>query len=166
MADLIRIRPDVAELLHAGLSNRAIARQLGVDAKATVAPARAALGLPKGKPGKKPAASAEDLFWRRVKPTDDGHMEWTGFYSSSGRGTPCLRHGGQNQTAYRIAFRIANGREPEGQALPSCGHHQCVKPGHHEDRADRAERRRRERAEQQREKRVDTLFAAIFGPPE
>jgi hypothetical protein len=168
----VSIRPDVAELLRAGLSNLAIARQLNVDAKATVAPARAALGLPKAKPGYKGAATAEDLFWRRAKPTDDGHMEWTGFTSA---GTPCLRYGGRNQTAYRVAYRIATGREPEGQALPSCGREHCVKPGHHEDRNDRAERRNREReerrraraeaaAERRREKRIDALYAAIFRP--
>lgn len=145
----MKIRPDVAELLRAGHSDAAIARQLHVDKK-TAAKAREALSLPKSKPGRRPAASAEDLFWRRVKPTDDGHMEWTGFSSA---GTPCLRHGGRNQTAYRVAYRIAKGREPEGKALPSCGLEHCVKPGHHADRADRAEARK-----------VDNLFAAIFGP--
>lgn len=145
----MKVRADVAELLRAGHSDAAIARQLHVDKK-TAAKAREALDLPKSKPGRRPAASAEDLFWRRVKPTDDGHMEWSGF--SSG-GTPCLRHGGRNQTAYRVAYRIAKGREPEGKALPSCGREHCVKPGHHADRADRAEARK-----------VDNLYAAIFGP--
>jgi Zn ribbon nucleic-acid-binding protein len=137
----MKVRADVAELLHAGHSNRAIARQLHTDAK-DVANAREVLGLPKAKPGKKPSGTAEDLFWRRVKPTDDGHMEWTGFHVAS---TPALRHGGRNQTAYRIAFRIATGRDPEGQALPSCGRQHCVKPGHHEDRADRTRRQQQER---------------------
>lgn len=152
MADLARIRPDVAELLRAGLSDRAIARQLNVDARATVAPARAALGLPRAKPGKKPAATAEDLFWRRARPTDDGHMTWDGYRSKDG--VPGLKHGGRFYTANRLAYRIANGRDPEGYALPSCGRDDCVKPGHHTDRADRAEARK-----------VDTLYAAIFGPP-
>lgn len=167
----MKVRADIAELLRAGHSDAAIARQLHVDKK-TAAKGRATLGLPKSKPGKKPAASSEDLFWRRVKPTDDGHMEWTGFSSA---GTPCLRHGGRNQTAYRIAYRIANGRGPEGQALPSCGREHCVKPGHHEDRADREKRQQQEReerakararaaAERQREKRVDALYTAIFEP--
>jgi hypothetical protein len=142
------IRADVAELLHAGHSDAAIARQLHVD-KTTAAKARAALGLPKAKSGIKGAATPEDLFWKHVKPTDDGHMEWTSFYIGT---TPGLRHGRKNHTAYRIAFRIANGREPEGHALPNCGRDHCVKPGHHSDRADR-----------ERERRVDALYTGIFG---
>jgi hypothetical protein len=144
----VKIRPDVAELLRAGHPDRAIARQLNVDAK-RVAKARTFLGLPKAKRGVKPAATPEDLFWRRVKPTDDGHMQWTGSHTA---GTPSMRHGGVVHTAYRVAFVIANGRDPEGYALPSCGHAHCVKPGHHNDRADR-----------DREKRVDALYAGIFG---
>lgn len=145
------VRADVAELLRAGYSDRAIGRQLNTDPKA-VSAARAALSLPKARPGKKPAATAEDLFWRRVQPTDDGHMEWTGY---SIGGTPALRHGGRHHTAYRIAYRIATGRDPEGNARPSCGRDHCVKPGHHADRADR-----------EREKRVDALYDGIFGKPE
>lgn len=146
----MKIRADVAELLKAGLSDTAIARQLGVDRERTVAPARAALGLPKHKPGRTAAGTPEDLFWKRVKPTDDGHMEWTGYRNNTG--APSIRHGGRNLSAYRLAYRIANGREPDGYALPSCGRDACVKPGHHGDRADRAEARK-----------VDHLYAAIFG---
>jgi hypothetical protein len=145
----MNVRADIAELLHAGCSDSAIGRQLGVDPKKTVARARAHLGLPKAKSGKKPAATPEDLFWRRVQPTDDGHMEWTGSRSA---GTPTLRHGGRQHTAYQLAFRITTGRDPEGYALPSCGRESCVKPGHHADRTDRA-----------REKRVNALYAGIFG---
>lgn len=145
----MKIRADVAELLRAGNSNRTIARQLHVDAK-DVAAAREVLSLPKAKSGSKAAASPEDLFWKRAKPTDDGHMEWTGYGTNSG--TPGLRHGGRFYTAYRLAFRIAAGRDPEGYALPSCGRDHCVKPGHHDDRADR-----------EREQRVDALYTGIFG---
>ncbi|MFD4786567.1 hypothetical protein ACFWN1_05695 [Streptomyces sp. NPDC058459] len=174
----MKVRADIAELLYAGLSDSAIARQLGVDRAAAVAPARAALRLPKAKPGPKAYASAEDLFWRRVKPTDDGHMEWTGFHV--GR-TPAMRHGGRNLTACSIAYRIANGRPAKGQARPSCGRDHCVMPGHHADQADRAHARARSKViqawagglrragralEREREKRVDALYAQIFGTPE
>jgi hypothetical protein len=146
----MNVRADVAELLRAGYSDRAIGRRLNIDPK-KVSDARTTLGLPKARSGKKPTATAEDLFWRRTQPTDDGHLMWTGSRSSSG--IPSLRHGGRNLSAYRIAFLIANGREAEGYALPSCGREECVKPGHHADRADR-----------QQEKRVDALYAGIFGP--
>ncbi|MGA5330980.1 hypothetical protein ACPCJT_20345 [Streptomyces griseoincarnatus] len=145
----MKIRADVAELLKAGLSDTAIARQLGVDRECTVAPARAALGLPKHKPGRTPASTPEDLFWRRVRPLDDGHMEWTGTRTN---GVPTLRHGGRVHTAYRVAFRIANGREPEGQAKPGCGRDGCVAPACQTDRITRAEARK-----------VDALYGAIFG---
>lgn len=155
----MRVRADVAELLRAGLSNQAIARQLGVDPVKTVARARAALGLPNVKSGIKPAATTEDLFWRRVKPTDDDHMEWTG---PTQGGTPILRHGGRIHTAYRIAYRIANGRDPEGNVYPSCVREHCVKPGHHADRIDREREKRQKRKAREREQRFDALYAAIF----
>jgi hypothetical protein len=120
----MKVRADVAELLRAGHSNRAIARQLHTDAK-DVAEARKVLGLPKAKPGKKPTGTAEDLFWRRAKLTDDGHMEWTGFRIN---GTPALRHGGKNITAYRIAFKIRHRREPVGNVTGVCGIDGCVHP--------------------------------------
>lgn len=150
------VRADVAELLRAGLSNRAIAFELHIDAKA-VAAAREALGLPKTKPGRRPAATAEDLFWRRAKPTDDGHMVWGGYVTSDG--VPGLRHGGSFHTAYRLAFRIATGRDPEGYALPTCDRTYCVKPGHQEDRVDRTNRVEA----RLQERRVDALYGAIFG---
>ncbi|MGQ5576043.1 hypothetical protein [Streptomyces sp. ECR3.8] len=142
------IRGDVRELLLAGHTNAEIARRLGIH-PSTPARARAYLGLPQRKPGRQAAATAEDLFWRRVKPDGD-HMAWTGYRNSTG--APSLRHGGRNLSAYRIAYRMATGREPDGYALPSCGRDGCVKPGHHADRADRAEARK-----------VDALFGAIFG---
>lgn len=140
------IRPDVAELLHAGYSNAAIARQLNTCAK-KVATQRAELGLPKSKSGIKPAATPEDLFWRRVKPADGGHFEWDGYRTNDG--TPSLRHGGRLLSANRIAFRIKHQREPEGYALPGCGHDRCVAPNHMDDRVIR--------------QRNKTAFAAIFG---
>jgi hypothetical protein len=145
----MKVRADVAELLHAGYSDTAIARQLGVDRARTVAPARAALGLPKAKSGYKAAATPEDLFWRRVRPLGDGHMEWTGYRNNSG--VPTLRHGGRCLSASRIAFRIANGREPEGHTRPNCGRDGCVAPACQADRVSRAE-----------DRKVDVLYAAIF----
>ncbi|MFC8676730.1 hypothetical protein ACFUEN_29095 [Streptomyces griseorubiginosus] len=130
----VMIRVDVARLLIAGHSDIAISRKLKADAN-VIARTRAQLGLPKVKPGNRPAASPEELFWHRVQPTPDGHMDWTGFRASNG--TLGLRHNGTFHTAYRIAYRIANNREPQGKAQPNCTHDHCVKPGHHDDRIDR-----------------------------
>lgn len=144
------IRADVAELLLAGLSDSAIARELGVDANCTVRPARAALGIPKVRPGRRPAATVEDLFWRRTQPVDDGHLIWTGYRSSEDAGgCPILRHGGRKHTAYRIAFRLKHGRDPEGKVTPTCERDGCVAPEHTEDRLIR--------------ERTAATFDAIFG---
>lgn len=147
----MNVRPDIAKLLRAGYSDRAIARQLSVDAVATVAPARAHLGLPKAKPGRKPAATPEDLFWRRVQPVDGDHLLWTGYINNGGADGACpvLRHGGKLLTAYRVAFKIRHGRDPEGKVTPTCDRHGCVAPDHTEDRVIR--------------ERTKTTYAAIFG---
>jgi hypothetical protein len=150
----MNVRADVVELLHAGYSDRAIARQLNVDPAKTVAPARAFLGLPKAKPGRKPAATPEDLFWLRVQPVDDGHILWTGHRQPAESGAcPVFRHGGKIWSAYRVAFKIRHGREPEGKVTPTCDRNGCVAPDHTQDRRIR-----------QSEKRVDALYDAIFEP--
>ena len=143
------IRGDVRELLLAGHTNREISRRLNVD-PSVPARARTLLGLPTSKPGPRPAATVEDLFWRRAKPTRDGHMTGTGYHVNSN--VPALRHGGRIHTAYRVAFRIANGRDPEGHAKPGCSVDGCVAPACQTDRATRAE-----------ERKIDRLHAAIFG---
>ncbi|NUO42459.1 MAG: hypothetical protein HOV82_10510, partial [Streptomyces sp.] len=135
------VRADVAELLRAGYGDRTIARQVGVSI-GSVTRARAELGMPKARGGIKGAGSIEDLFWRRVKPTDDGHLEWTGTITN--KGTPVLKWGGRsgrNHTAYRVAFRIANGTEPNGRTNATCGHPNCVAPDHVADAAVRYSRR-------------------------
>ena len=104
------VRPDIAELLHAGYGNRTIARQLAVPT-ATVEQARTALNLPKARRGIKPASSPEDLFWRRTQPTNDGHLKWTG--NRNTKGTPTIKWGGRNLSAYRVAYQIRHGAEPD-----------------------------------------------------
>ncbi|MFI0233101.1 hypothetical protein [Streptomyces sp. NPDC017086] len=124
------VRLDVEELLRAGYGDRTIARQVGVTIS-SVTRARALLRLPKARSGYKPAATAEDLFWRRARPTGDGHYEWTGSFNGS---TPFLKFGGRangrNLTAYRIAYRIKHGIEPSGTVRPVCGRRGCVAPDH------------------------------------
>lgn len=132
------VRPDVAELLHAGYGDRTIARQLSVPRRSVTA-ARTALGLSAGHRGTKPAASTEDLFWRRTRPAEGGHLEWTGYTYD---GLPILRHNGRRYSAYRIAFRIKNGREPVGHVRRGCDWDSCVHPRCMEDQTMRDQYKR------------------------
>lgn len=130
----MNIPPNVTELLRAGYGDRTIARQTGVTISSVTA-ARAELGLPKARGGHKKAASAEDLFWRRVRPVDgdDGHLEWTGHRNS--KGTPTFGWDGGRHSALRVAYRIRHGHNPEGYAFVACEHEGCVAPGHIGDSA-------------------------------
>jgi hypothetical protein len=120
-------RAAIVELLRAGHSDRAIARQVHVR-NTHVGEIRAQLGLPAHKAGPTPAGSYEDLFWRHAQPTDDGHWIWPNATANVRIG-----HEGPKQTASRIAFRIRYQREPVGQVRPGCGRRGCVHPGHVED---------------------------------
>lgn len=143
------LRSDIVNLLHQGLSDRAIGRQLHCDPR-VVSRTRTQLGLPQVKPGPPPPSPVEDLFWARTEPVEGGHLRWTGHHNN--RGLPCLRGGGRNGgllSACRIAFRIRTGREPEGNALPSCDYPRCVAPQHVSDAPER--------------ERDQHMLAAIFG---
>jgi hypothetical protein len=133
------IRQDVADMLRAGHSDRAIAKALGVDAVMTVRPARAALGLPKTRSGPKSAETLEALFYARTAPVEGGggHLRWIGHVGANG--VAVLRWQGVRYTAYRAAFEIHNGRPAQGKALPACGTPQCVAPGHVFDQPQRDE---------------------------
>lgn len=126
----MKIRTDVAELLHAGHSDRQITLQLHLDSR-TVADARRALGLSRHKSGVKPAATPQDLFHQRTRPVDGGHLEWTGYITSGG--TPFFRWRKRGYTAGRIAFAMRHHRQPVGYVRPGCGYPQCVAPDHVED---------------------------------
>jgi hypothetical protein len=137
----MKLRPDIVALLRQGLSDRAIGRQLRCDPKG-VARTRAALGLPQVKSGP-PPAPVEDLFWARVEPVEGGHLRWTGHHNSTG--VPSLRVGGRSgglRSAYRIAFTIRTGREPQGTVSSDCDHPGCVAPRHVADAAERARDRK------------------------
>jgi hypothetical protein len=139
------LHQDIVDLVRAGLSDAEISRRLSVDARRPSA-IRRTLGLPKHRPGRKPK-SAPDLFADRTQPREDGHLEWTGHRSP--HGLPLLRTGGKLETAYRVAFRIRHGREPQGHVKPGCGVDDCVAPDHVED----TPMRERNRA----------TYSAIFG---
>jgi len=114
----------IAELLHAGLSNQAIARQVHVRA-GRVKEVRDTLNLPSLPPGPRPSAPA-DLFWRRAQITDDGHMRWTG-------SSQTVRNGQRKIRVRRVAFTIRWHREPVGPVTASCDFDGCIHPDHVED---------------------------------
>ncbi|WP_330173041.1 hypothetical protein OG875_05180 [Streptomyces sp. NBC_01498] len=117
-------RAAIAELLQAGLTTKAIARRIHVHTR-TITAVRRELDLPPARPGPKPSAP-EAIFWRRTRPTDDGHLLWT----APGRQ---LRGGDNKVSVYRVAFRIGNQRDPVGNVMTGCGRNRCVHPAHVED---------------------------------
>lgn len=139
-------RAAIVELLRAGYGDRTIARQAGVTVS-SVTRLRADLGLPKAVGGTKKAASVEDLFWRRTRDAGDGHLDWTGHRDR--KGTATLHWERNVYTALRIAYRIANGADPDGYAHATCQHPGCIAPAHIGDSA-RTPRRGHHRAGGQR----------------
>ncbi|MER5875521.1 hypothetical protein ABT119_06270 [Streptomyces sp. NPDC001910] len=122
-------RAQIVELLRAGYSDRAIARQVHVRNTA-VGRIRTQLGLPKHNPGPSPAGSAEDQFWRRAQHTDDGHLLWPAY--TPGRAAR-VRYSGVQMSVHRIAFGIAHDREPVGKVRSGYKITGCVHPRHVED---------------------------------
>lgn len=138
------IRADIVELLRAGLSDREIARQVQVGTL-RVAAARAALGLPRCPPGNRPAATVEDLFWRRAIHTSNGHLLWP---SAKPRIGVRIKHTSGRFSVYKVAFRIGNHRDPIGKVTTGCDQLGCIHPRHVQDQPAR---------------NLDRTFAAIFG---
>jgi hypothetical protein len=120
----MNIRSDVAELIDAGYGDRTIARRLAIT-QPSVARARTILGLDPGRPGPKATSTVDDLFWRRAEPTADGHLLWPTYTPRNGA---VIKHGGIRHSVHRVAFRIGNGREPEGRVTTGCGVEGCVHP--------------------------------------
>lgn len=143
----MKIRADVAELLHQGHSNLAIARATGAAPK-TVAASRQALGIPPARPGRYKGSTLNSRFQERTEPLADGHMRWTGYRTNNG--TPSIYYGGHAVTAGRMAFLLRWGREPIGRVKAGCDMHGCVAPDHVLDQPMRDQ--------------LNTTFTAIFGP--
>ena len=121
-------RNAIVELLHAGHSDRAIARQLNRPER-HIAAIRRELRIPRRRPGPKPS-TVEGKFWRRAQPTDDGHLLWPGLGT---HGTGLQHPDGRKESIHRVAFRIGNQREPEGIVRTGCTVSGCVHPAHVED---------------------------------
>ncbi len=141
----MRIRADIAELLHQGLPNHVIARQLHTSPN-TVQKTREALGIPNLTLGPRPAGSPEELFAARTEPLPGGHLKWTG---TNSEGSLKFRWQGRDHSATAIAFRIRTGRDPVGRARTSCDLPLCVAPAHVSDQAERD--------------RDNAAFNALFG---
>jgi hypothetical protein len=94
-------------------------------------------------------ASLEEAFARHAEQVDGGHVRWTGPTTHT---TPTVWFGGTTYSAYKVAFRLHHGRQPEGTVTSGCDVPHCVAGAHVEDRPMRAANRR-----------ADKAFVAIFG---
>jgi len=142
------IRRDIEAMLHKGVPQMHIARQLHV-APDRVQRTREALGLPAPRSGPRERyASIADAFGANTEPVDGGHLRWTG----TGRGNPYVCFRKQRLTAARVSFELHHGRPPVGIVTPNCGVAGCLAGGHLTDRPIR-----------EANKRADRAFDAIFG---
>ena len=69
----------------------------------------------------------EIRFWSKVQ-RGEGCWLWTGAIGASGYGNFSIDDA--TVGAHRVAFRLANGREPVGLLLHSCDNRRCVRPEH------------------------------------
>lgn len=138
-------REPILELLRRGnMTESAIAAQLGIS-RPTVHNIRVKAGLPAPLHGSRARyTSMDDDYRAHARPTNNGHMEWTGIVAH--HGAPMVRHRRHTESAFRIAFRLHHQREPQGKAAPACGQPGCVAGAHIEDRPMRLARQQRERA--------------------
>jgi hypothetical protein len=144
----MKIRADIAELLRAGVPQAHICRQLHC-APLTVQRTREALGLPSPKSCRVLPATLEEAVDRYARPIDGGHVEWAGPLRN---GCPSFVFEGQHYYVRRLAFRFQHGREPVGNVTVACDVRTCV-----------AGPCVRDRLMRDRERRVDALYAGIFG---
>lgn len=121
-------REQIAQALRTGLSDSAVAAQLGCD-RHRVSAIRKANGLPKIP---RQTMSLEEKWRSYTRPADGGHLVWTGERQATS-GTPVMRYREVAYTAAAVAFRIQHGREPEGYVVADCGMKHCVAPEHVED---------------------------------
>ncbi|MGW5928037.1 helix-turn-helix domain-containing protein [Streptomyces anulatus] len=128
-------REEITELLHRGLSNTAIARQLHCD-RHRVGTIRRELGI-----AELPAQplSLEEKWRSLVRPVEGGHLEWVGERQKIS-GTPVMRYRGKSYSPAAIAFSIHHGRAAQGRVFAECDDvKHCVAGQHVDDEAGRAQ---------------------------
>ncbi|WP_406178101.1 hypothetical protein [Streptomyces canus] len=120
------------------VSNRAVAQRLGISDR-RVDEVRKRIGLPSYVRGRRAVyRSWKEAFTAQSEPVEGGHRRWTGTREKGG--TPVVRHRTSIQTAYRVAFRLHHGREPDGYLSRSCEIPGCVAGEHQLDRVMREAR--------------------------
>jgi hypothetical protein len=120
------------------LSDRDLASRLGVREE-MVARVRAERGFPAYSFGYRARREiVEAAYAARVEEVAGGHRRWTGSVSKDGVPMVSSRFG--QQTAARVAFRIAQGRPPVGNVKATCRFPHCLAPDHQADRRLREER--------------------------
>lgn len=91
-------------------------------------------------------ASLEEAFRAHTELVEGGHLRWTG---PAAHGTPVVRFDGGMHSAYKVAFSLQHGREPEGLVTSTCDMTGCVSGWHVADRPMR--------------QKTEAAFEAIFG---
>lgn len=74
---------------------------------------------------KRPTA---DRFFEKVSKSVNGCHEWTGCLMPNGYGQFHLN--GKTAYAHRVAFELANSKEPSNFVLHTCDNRKCVNPDH------------------------------------
>ncbi|MGW3445607.1 hypothetical protein [Streptomyces sp. NPDC001076] len=124
-----------ALLAQEDVSNSAVAAQLGCGWR-RVDEVRKRVGLPAYVRGRRPLyGSWQEAFTEQSEPVEGGHRRWTGTREKCG--TPVVRYLTSIQTAFRVAFWLHHGREPEGHVTRSCEIPGCVAGEHQQDRITR-----------------------------
>ncbi|MFE7928367.1 hypothetical protein ACFU6S_06435 [Streptomyces sp. NPDC057456] len=122
------------------LSDQVLAERFGCDEE-MVARVRRETGAPTFSVGYRARREAFEVAYKaHVQDVEGGHRQWTGSVSKDGVPLVSSRFG--QETAARVAFRIAHGRPPVGNVKGTCVRPHCVAPDHVADRRLRAELRR------------------------
>ncbi|GAA3155454.1 hypothetical protein ACFQ0X_44105 [Streptomyces rectiviolaceus] len=95
----------------------------------------------------------QEAFQQQIEEVEGGHVQWTG---PSHRGTPGLPWQGTTLSPLRLGFSLHHGRDPEGHVTSTCPVPLCVAGPCLKDRPMREAARKAER-------KVDRLYASIFG---